>query len=90
MKFISRSDNNPGAATVTIVVVSADCKTVNRYTLKFKEPTSDINTVEASFDNNASATKIYNVNGQLVSAMQNCGVYIVKTAGKTVKVVKKN
>lgn len=88
MKFISRSDNNPNVATVTIAVVSADCKTVNRYTLKFKENTTGINGTVAAFDNNASAEKIYNLNGQRVSSMQNGKVYIVKMGDKTVKVVK--
>lgn len=89
MKFISRSDNNPGNATVTIAVVSADCKTVNRYTLKFKEPTSGINKVEASFAGNSYGARIYNVNGQRVSSMQKGNVYVVKTADKVVKVVKR-
>lgn len=89
-KTISRNDSKPGEATVTITVVSADCKTVNRYTLVFTEPVDGISSVETKADLNVHANKIYNLSGQQVSKMQSGNVYIVKTAdGNTVKVAKK-
>lgn len=89
-KSISRSDSKPGEATVTVTVVSADSKTVNRYTLVFSEPVDGITSVETKTDLNVRANKIYTVSGQQVSKMQSGNVYVVKTVdGKTVKVVKK-
>ena len=89
-KTITRSDSKPGEATVTITVVSADSKTVNRYTLVFSEPVDGISSVETKADLNIHANKIYTLSGQQVSKMQSGNVYVVKTAdGNTVKVAKK-
>lgn len=89
-KAITRSDSKPGEATVTITVVSADSKTINRYTLVFSEPVDGISTVETKTDLNVRANKIYNISGQQVSEMHSGNVYVVKTAdGKIVKVAKK-
>jgi hypothetical protein len=89
-KSITRNASTPGKATVIATVVSADCKTVNRYSFVFSEPCDGITAVETSFDENASANKIYTLSGQQVSRMQSGNVYLVKGAnGKTVKVIKK-
>lgn len=89
-KTITRNDNKPGEATVLVTVVSADSKTVNRYTLVYSEPVDGISSVETKTDLNIHANKIYNLSGQQVSRMQSGNVYVVKTAdGNTVKVAKK-
>lgn len=87
---VSRSEDAPGKAKAVVSVVSADLKTVSRYVIDFTEPKTDgINTIETKVDCGAQAQQIFNINGQRVSEMLPGGIYLLKTAGKTIKVVKR-
>lgn len=72
----------------TIKVTSNDLKTVNFYTIKFKDgAVSGIS--NTTIDKNDKVKAIYDINGQKVNTMQHGGVYIIlHESGKAEKVAR--
>ena len=71
-----------------MTVTSNDLLTATRYTLNITGATTGINTATTTGNQSSSAVEFYNLQGQRVSSMQPGRVYIRKSGGKSVKVVK--
>lgn len=77
-----------GGVKALVTVTSNDLLTATRYTLNITGATTGINTATTTGNQSSSAVEFYNLQGQRVSSMQPGRVYIRKSGGKSVKVVK--
>lgn len=79
-----------GGVKALVTVTSNDLLTATRYTLNITGATTGINTATTTGNQSSSAVEFYNLQGQRVSSMHPGRVYIRKSGGKSVKVVKES